>query len=158
MDSDDLGVHIRPIQRGPCFSNKAVKEIGEEKRTFSRPDRQMGIDLNRMHTFAKRFDVILIPSYRENCKQLPRGRNLYFPLRSGSNANGPNVGVYGELLQVSRLISLCMQLFYPIIFPSLFALLRFFSISFLSLIRGVFFFEIMAKGVSIGTPMDNPYG
>lgn len=32
----------------------------------------MGIDLNRMHTFANRFDVILIPSYRENCKQLPR--------------------------------------------------------------------------------------
>ena len=28
IDSDDLGVHIRPIQRGPCFSNKAVKEIG----------------------------------------------------------------------------------------------------------------------------------
>lgn len=41
-----------------------------DKRTFSRPNRQMGIDLNRMHTLANQFDVI--PSHRENCKQLPR--------------------------------------------------------------------------------------
>lgn len=35
-----------------------------DKRTFSRPNRQIGIDLNRMHTLANQFD--LIPSDREN--------------------------------------------------------------------------------------------
>lgn len=56
------------------------------------------------------------------------------------------------MLQVSRLISLCMQLFYPIIFLSIFALLSFSPNRFLSL-TVVFFFQIMAIGVSNGTLM-----
>ena len=97
IDSDDLAVehhHKRPSKGVHAFLIRRSRRWGGDKRTFSRPGRQMGIDLNRMHTFANRFDII--PSYRENCKQLPMVA-ISLSL-CGLDPMRPKVGIYGELL------------------------------------------------------------